>query len=160
MRLQCRHIIVVVVCALVLGPAARGMSTTEPNEVDRDRASFNQLVREIHQVNGQARTLMAYAVGQARRENGQVSLETKARLLSLRDRRDRLVARMLVISARHDWDIPDFKRRPARIKRTKEPADRVFGPIDVLIRRRLTREAHQIVEMVPLPVVSLERASR
>jgi hypothetical protein len=125
-------------------------------EVNADRALFDRLIRDIKSLDRQSTELMDEAVAQARGENGHVNFVTKARLLSLRDQRDRLHSRLLILSARHGWAVPLFRTRPARFVSAHESVDGVFGSIDILVERRLTVEALQIADMVRLPVVSLE----
>ena len=82
--------------------------------------------------------------------------ETKARLLSLRDERDRLFARMHVLSMRYGWEIPQFDKPTVQTSSRQEAQDSVFGAADAMIRQRFTAEAERIAGMVKLPVVSLE----
>ena len=45
---------------------------------------------------------------EARDNGGEASLETQARLLSLRDSRDRTMSRLIIVASRHAWDVPAF----------------------------------------------------
>ena len=103
---------------------------------------------------------MDRAMSEARDNDGKANPETKARLLSVRDERDRLMARMLILSMRHGWEIPDLDKPTVSKSSRQESEDSVFGAVDVLVNRRFTMEARRIVETLPLPVVSLESMSR
>ena len=168
--MKLKHSVVIALAAGLLVSAAHGMrpvdkqcaspTTTEPAHTHPDRQLFDRLARDMKQIDMQSSELMDKAVSAARRDSGHVTLETKARLLSMRDQRDRLHARLLILSARHDWAVPELKTRTVKITNAKEINDRVFSSIDVLVRRRLTLEAAHIVERVTLPVVSMEPGSR
>ena len=141
---------------LTLCVAGHGMRYVEPEPPDPDRVLFDRLADDVGRLEMQARQLSRSALRQARGEYGHVDMETKARLLSLRDRRDSLHARMLILSSRHGWVVPQLKRLPVKVTSVQESVDSVFGSIDVLVRRQLTDEALQIVERVHLPVVSMD----
>ena len=162
MKIQCTNIVAVLICIFVLGAAAHGMRPADADlpaqdkEAHADRVLFDRLVRDIKSLDGQSTKLMDVAVAQARAENGYVNFVTKARLLSLRDQRDRRHSRLLILSARHDWVVPTLRTRPARFASAQESVKSVFGSVDVLVQRELAIEALQIADMVRLPVVSLE----
>ena len=171
MKFHNQHVVIVLASSLLVS-AAHGMRPAEREqacppattvaqvESHPDRVLFDQLARDVKTIDLQSHKLMDQALTEARGDNGHVDFETKARLLSMRDQRDRLHARLLILSARHDWVVPAFKTRTTKITNTQETMDGVFGSIDVLVQRRLTLEAKHIVEMVPLPVVSMEAMPR
>lgn len=121
-----------------------------------DRVTMNRLTRQVRRLDRQTAELMDKAMAEARDSGGTASNETKARLLSLRDERDRLFSRMLILSMRHGWEIPDLDEPTATTSSRQEAEQSIFGSIDVLVRRRFAAEAVTIVHSVRLPVVSLE----
>jgi hypothetical protein len=126
-----------------------------PDSVQQDRALFNQLVRQMQRVNRDSESFMEQAMAEAREQDGQASLETKARLLSLRDQRDRILSRLLILSMRHGWEIPDLEPAAAKASSRREAEDSVFGSVDTLVKRRFAAEAQAIAVAARLPVVSI-----
>jgi hypothetical protein len=123
--------------------------------VQQDRALFNQLVRQMRRINRETDSAMDAAVAEARTQDGKANLETKARLLSLRDQRDRIYSRLLVLSMRHGWAIPDLDPDEKADASRREAEDSVFGSVDELVKRRFAAEAQAIAIATQLPVVSL-----
>ena len=84
---------------------------------------------------------MKQAMNEAREQDGQADVSTKARLLSLRDERDRLLSRLLILSMRHGWKIPQMNRVAAATSNRRAAEESVFGSVDVLVKRRFAAEA-------------------
>ena len=122
-----------------------------------DRATFNRLTQQIQRVDAEYAEAMRRAMDEARESSGSASTSTQADLLSLRDERDRLMNRLLLISVRHGWDIPDFNT-PATPE--AEPVvterDRIFAPAQDAIRSRFKEEARDIASHLSLPIISLQ----
>ena len=126
-----------------------------PSSEQADRALLYRLTRQVRRIDRETETLMKQAMAEARRTEGRANPETKARLLSLRDQRDRLFSRMLILSMRYGWEIPDFDKPTARDSSRRRAQDSVFGSIDRLVRRRFAADAKRIAGRLRLPVVSL-----
>ena len=140
-------------------PPATPLPTKESIEKS-DKALMNRLTRQVRRIDRETEKLMKRAMEEARGNGGQANPETKAELLSLRDERDRLFSRMLVLSMRHGWAIPDLDRSTAPTHERKQYEDAIFGSVDVLVQKRFTAEAQRIVAAVHLPVVSLPSMGR
>ena len=153
----------VLAVSLLGGPALAqpdGPATTRVGAEQVDRALLYRLIRQVRRIDRENEELMDRAMSEARDNDGKANPETKARLLSVRDERDRLMARMLILSMRHGWEIPDIDKPSVSTSSRQEAEDSVFGAVDVLVNRRFAMEARRIVATLPLPVVSLESMSR
>ncbi len=131
----------------------------ENSAEQEDRALMYRLIRQVRRIDRDTDKLMEQAMTEARENNGQANPETKAKLLSLRDERDRLFSRMLILSMRHGWEIPDLDRPTVKKSTRAEAEQSVFGAVDALVKARFTEEASKIAGMIRLPVVSLESQS-
>jgi len=152
-----RHLTLCIVCIIGLATTAYG----QDDGADRaDRSLFTRLTRQVQRIDRQSDELMDQAMEEARRGDGEAGLETKARLLSLRDERDRTISRMLVLSMRHGWALPDFSATTAKKTGSREAEEAVFGSVDVLVRRRFASEARLIADAMRFPVVSLGPLAR
>ncbi len=102
-----------IMCTLFIGPPARAQNTTPPavtSAEQADRALLYRLIRQVRRIDRDSEELMLQAMAEARNNGGSAEPETKARILSLRDERDRLFSRLLILSMRHGWEIPDFDK--------------------------------------------------
>lgn len=137
------------------------IADTRPDarEMAADKARYQNLMREIKAIEvDHARTLkQAMSETQA---TGAASLETKSRLLSLRDRRDRLIDRVTLIALRHGWKIPGTQMGQPAEQEMPEGQRRIFEPADQMIRDRFAKHARAIVARVPLPVIPIESERR
>ena len=156
---------VVLLATLLAGaeaPAAQdsGWGTPQAGTEKADRILLNRLVRQVRRIDRDNEELMDQAIAEARdSDDGKADPSTKARLLSLRDERDRLFSRMLILSMRHGWAIPPFDRPAVTRSNRQEAQDSVFGSIDVLVQRRFAEDAKRLARTLRLPVVSLESMS-
>ncbi len=152
-------LVLVAACPLLLCPLAAaqdhaGNPAAQSTE-KADKALLNRLIRQVRRIDRDTEELMDKAMSEARDGGGSAEPVTKAQLLSLRDERDRLFSRMLILSMRHGWAIPDIDK-PTVIKSSREEAEHsVFGSIDTLVNRRFAAEAKRIAATLPMPVVSL-----
>ena len=147
-----RHIVLVTMCM---------MATTVPclaaNVDERaDKRIYDRLIREIQQVYGNYNQLCSEAVAEARKNNGAASMETKARMLGLRDELDRKRLKILMISLRHNWKSPSFADGSSNaVVSIPDEKEEVFTPADRLIHEALAREAIKIASDVRLPVITI-----
>ena len=103
-----------------------------------DRSRYQSLLREIQSVEADYQKLQNQAFVEAKTK-GDASLETKSRLLALSDKRQRIMDRLLLLSLRHGWDIPD-PEMPA-VSGTPQVLDekqRIFAPADEIIKQNPT----------------------
>ena len=121
-----------------------------------DRAQLYRLVRQVRRIDRDSEQLMDQAMAEARGNGGSADPVTKVRMLSLRDQRDRLFSRLLILSMRHGWAIPDINTPTVSKSSRQEATDSVFGAIDTLVNRRFAAEARRIVATLPMPVISLK----
>jgi len=121
-----------------------------------DKALLNRLIRQVRRIDRDTEELMDKAMNEARNNGGSADPMTKAHLLSLRDERDRLFSRMLILSMRHGWAIPAIDKPIVSKSSRKEAEHSVFGAIDTLVNRRFAAEAKRIAATLPMPVVSLK----
>lgn len=124
-----------------------------------DKAMLYRLTRQVRRVDRDTEKLMDQAMAEAKENGGTASQQTKAKLLSLRDERDRALARLLILSMRYGWEIPAFDEPSVTTSSRQEAETSVFGAIDVLVQRRFAGEARRIAGTARLPVVSLESTS-
>lgn len=155
------------VTAMVLALAAAASTSfaaDDAKETGADRAVYNRLVRELRTSHAELKAAYDDALAEARAGDGKARDDTKAKILALRDEIDRKTTRLLMVSVRHGWDVPDFSSEAdKKAVRPPAPASRrsVFLPVDGQIRSMLAREAAQIAARVHLPVISFKgKASR
>ncbi len=159
--------IAVLTCSLFAAPPAMAQDAASPSQApvvqstaQADRAMLYRLVRQVRRIDRDSEQLMDQAMAEARTNGGSADPVTKARILSLRDQRDRLFSRMLILSMRHGWEIPDFDKPTVNASSRQESEQSVFGAIDVLVNRRFAADARRLAATLPLPVVSLASMAR
>ncbi|NOX55366.1 MAG: hypothetical protein GXP27_13200 [Planctomycetes bacterium] len=124
-----------------------------------DKVVFDRLVREMRQTHQKYAVAYQRAVTEARDNDGKATLETKAEILSLRDEIDRKTTRLLLIALRHGWEVPRFDvDNPGSPEPVTSQKERIFSPVDDLIRTAFAAEARQLAAKVRLPVVSIRAA--
>ena len=147
-----------IMCTLFIGPPARAQDTTPPavtSAEQADRALLYRLIRQVRRIDRDSEELMIQAMAEARNNGGSAEPDTKARILSLRDQRDRLFSRLLILSMRHGWEIPDFDKPTVSRSSRKEAEHSVFSAVDSMVNRRFAADAKRIAATLSLPVVSL-----
>ncbi len=147
-----------IMCTLFIGPPARAQNTTPPavtSAEQADRALLYRLIRQVRRIDRDSEELMLQAMAEARNNGGSAEPETKARILSLRDQRDRLFSRLLILSMRHGWEIPDFDKPTVSRSSRQEAQHSVFGAVDSMVNKRFAADARRIAATLSLPVVSL-----
>ncbi len=150
---------IAIACPLLLCPLAAAQSTSNPTMQATekvDRALLNRLIRQVRRIDRDTDEQMDKAMAEARNNGGSADRATKAQLLSLRDQRDRLFSRMLILSMRHGWEIPDLDKPTVTRSSRQEAEHSVFGAIDTLVYRRFAAEAKRMAATLPLPVISLK----
>ena len=165
--------VVTITCSLCAGAPAMAQDTASPSPEtgartgaavkagdQADRAQLYRLVRQVRRIDRDSEQLMEQAMAEARSNGGSADPVTKVRMLSLRDQRDRLFSRLLILSMRHGWEIPDFDKPTVNRSSRQESEQSVFGAIDVLVNRRFAADAMRLAATLPLPVVSLESMAR
>ena len=150
----------VLACPLLLCPLAAAQDNAAPPTAKitekADKALLNRLIRQVRRIDRNTDELMDKAMNEARNGGGSAEPVTKAHLLSLRDERDRLFSRMLILSMRYGWAIPDINTPTVSRSSRQEAEHSVFGAIDTLVNRRFAAEAKRIVATLPMPVISLK----
>ena len=101
-----RRIILLMIASQAFG-WGRALADIYPSarDIAADKVRYQNLCRDIKVIDADHAKAMKQAVSETEKD-GSASLETKSRLLSLRDRRDRLVDRVTLIALRHGWKIP------------------------------------------------------
>ncbi len=120
----------------------------------RDRATFNQLARQVRVAKSKLELAKKKGLEQAHHNNGRVDDGLKAEILSLRDEIERKTNRLELVALRHGWDMPDFANVTAAPRHKSETRAEVFGAADRIILSALYEEANHIASKVYLPVVS------
>jgi len=151
-------------------PAATAVAntTSRQQETTADRAVYNQLIQELRQDHLELTKVYRKAVQEARTNGGKADMETKAQVLSLRDRIDRKTTRLMLVAVRHGWSMPDFskeieeKPQAGQKDTVSAPSLReiLFAPVDAMIQETLTKEAMQLATNLPLPVVTYHPAKK
>ncbi len=121
-----------------------------------DQITYNRLLTQVNQLDHQYAAEMQNAMSIARQHGGEPDLETKARLLSIRDQRDRIMSRLTLLALRHGWDLPYGGSNGKSTAATPPPVphQEVFEAADHLIRARFKQEAARIARTVDLPMVA------
>ena len=143
----------VLAMVLVLSSSAGGQSEVTSHA---DLITYNRLLTQVKHIDQQYQRELANAMNTARKRDGEADLETKARLLSLRDQRDRVMSRMTMLALRHGWALPNSGADGAESAASAVPTphQEVFKGADHIIRARFEQEAAQIARAVELPLVA------
>lgn len=151
MRYTTLAIIIMAAISLTSAPASAQGSGERA-----DRVTFNRLIQQIQRVDANYAKAMQTGMEEARLSDGSASAATQSDLLSLRDQRDRLMNRLVLISVRHGWDIPDVNT-PTVQKHVAvvTEKDRIFAPARDAIKSRFKQEAIEIASKLTLPVISV-----
>ena len=142
--------------------AVLGVATMAPGQSDVkqqvDLISFNRLLTQIRQIDHEYDLTVRKGMREARDHGGKARVESLATLLSLRDRRDRVMARLTLLGLRHGWELPGSSA-PGDIRLIAPPSPRqeIFNPADRIIKERFAVEAQRIANALDLPVISLRR---
>lgn len=147
-----------IVCAILVALFAASAAHAQNQHDERsDRTVYNRLVQQFRQVDAEYAQAESQALHEARGNKGEPSLESQARLISLRDRRDRITDRIAVIALRWGWEVPTPQQaaqdNPARPRLSAR--DEVFEPARYIIQARFEDESRRIAREVVLPVISL-----
>ena len=121
---------------------------------DQDRAIYRRLSSEVRQIDRDYAQVLAKATNDARANGGEASRELQANMLALQERRDRTMSRLLLLSLRHNWELPDFET-PADAAGAKaaDPVSQLLEPARRVIRGRFVIEAKRIASGLVLPVI-------
>ena len=146
-----------VLCALWFAqPAAAGPAAG--NEEWADRSVYNRLLNEIRRTDAEYAQALGQAMGEAREGKGEASLQAQAKIIELRDKRDRLMNRCILLSVRHGWEMPKIGEPDPNPVAVSSAKDKVFEPATYIIKGRFAKEARQIAAALTLPVVSVDNA--
>lgn len=140
---------------LIASSAAFADSNPNSEDVRADKARYQSLLRDVRSVDADYSRTLQQALSETKAK-GNASLETKSRLLSLTDKRDRLINRITLIALRHGWEIPGSEPPDVNASPVPDDRQRVFEPADQMIRDRFARNARQIVSKIMLPVIPIE----
>ncbi len=139
------------------------MAGKKDDQTSADRATYSQLIRKLRKDHQALTNAWAKATQEARTNDGQATGATKARVLSLRDSLDRKTTRLLLISLRHGWDMPDFsaeQKNDGTIRQISTGKREIFAPVDAMVRSALAKEAVELASKVKLPVISLASSTK
>lgn len=155
-------------CLIACGAiaSATGVSLAQPagsagpaqSEVDAAKADFEAMRREILRIDSNISKQTAKALDEARTGGGQADPETVAQLLSMRDQRDRVFNRMLVLSTRYGFEMPNMSPESRAEENTRRPPTNPFEPLQAQLRSQIRAEAILLATSVRMPVISLDPA--
>lgn len=123
-----------------------------------DLVTYNQLMHQVRQLDRDYSRVMSKAMEVARSNNGKADQVTMAELLSLRDKRDRIMSRLTVLSLRYGWELPSSapgsssEATSSALPRAIQQQP-VFRPAEQLIQARFADEAGRIARRIRLPIV-------
>jgi hypothetical protein len=135
--------------------AALGQDNASPKDVEVDRGRYRQLLGEVRTLDFEYAKTLEQAVEETKKE-GKASLESKSQLIGLGEKRDRCVNRLILVSLRHGWDIPDLNIQNMTAAKIVSEKERIFQSADNMIRDRFAQEAKQIAGKIALPIISLQ----
>ena len=140
--------------------ASSVQAMTDQRDSITDKTKYRSLVREIRSVEMDYAKTQNQAVNEVKRD-GSASLDTKSSLQSIEGKRNRIMDRLLMLSLRYGWDIPD--RNMPIDKPVSDPADdrdRIFASADEIIKKKFVKEAREIAGRIKLPLISVKTAAR
>jgi hypothetical protein len=133
----------------------------DPNTAARQH--FEALADRLHEAKAEYERHFLQAVNEARQsEDDAARPDTKAKVLSARDRHDLILEQLMLMSARYGWAIPDPPAEDdahdgaaggdedANASAEDAKLDE-FGAVDVLLQRHFAQDAARIAATVALP---------
>ena len=151
--------ITIIMLAITVVPAGIGLAEGNTDQDKRaDKAVYNRLTGEIRRANAEYTRNYNRAVNEARNNDGKALAKTKAKIVALRDEVDRKTTRLLMVSLRHGWEVPNLAAETSTASSGSIAADykkQMFAAIDGKIQETLTGEAVKLAAGVHLPVISI-----
>ncbi len=151
--LPCIGLLLVTVLAAAPARAAQNESGRQT-----DLVNYNQLMHQVRQLDRDYSRVMAKAMDVARANNGKADQVSMAELLSIRDKRDRLMTQLTMVALRHGWELPSTApgSSEAEVSGAPRPPQQqaVFRPAEKLIQARFADEAGRIARRLRLPIVA------
>jgi len=132
-------------------------SNVDERSLQADKARYQRLLRDIQAIDSECNEVLEGAVAETKKY-GKASLELKSRLIGLRNKRDRCMNRLMLISLRHGWEMPDAKVQKvqnAADEMIKSEREQLFESADSMLKERFAQQARQIASKVILPVISM-----
>jgi len=123
-----------------------------------DRATFNTLIAQLRHLHHDYAKVLSIGMDEAR-DSGEASASSQANLLAIQAKIDRRNSRLILISVRHGWDIPDFKKSTVSTTvsdGSKTETDRIFAPAQHAFKSRFRQEAVEIASLIRLPIISIK----
>lgn len=156
---RAKFIIIIILAGVsVLCLPAYSDEAEEKKLLNADKARYRQLMRQIREIDSEYAGKLGEAVDESK-HSGDASLESKGELIELRDRRDRCMTRLMLISLRHGWEMPDVNHQnntSGRIVQSEK--ERLFQAADNMILDAYSRQAQQIGRGIALPIISSRSA--
>lgn len=131
------------------------------NDESRDRRTYERLLREVRTSHAEYEQTLSQAVAEARENEGDAKMGTKAKVLAARDELDRRMIRLSSVALRHGWEVPtiDELKSDTSTHIVRSDREQVFAPVDALVQQRFAQEAQRVAASVKLPVISLITAT-
>ena len=141
-------------CCLLLVAVLAGASGPDDARKQADHVKYNQLLHKVKQIDQDYARAVRRAMQVARTNDGKADLDSMATLLSLRDQRDRTMARLTMLAMRHGWPLPESSDTLGSSGVVKSnPKEPVFQPAQQIIKTRFAEEASRLSAAVDLPVL-------
>lgn len=116
----------------------------------RDQLLFKRLISqriELHQLYLQA---LEEGVNQLKKE-GEISLGVQDAILRHREEKDRIKRRLISLSLRHGWEIPELPETGLMAPQANLELEKVFQPARALVKARLRQKAASFIAHIELP---------
>ena len=151
-----KQVFILITGFLMIGvPAALADRSPDSKDETSDRMRYQKLMREMKSADAEYNKALKGAVLETERE-GKASLETKSRLMSLANKRDRLVNRIMLLALRHGWAMPGTERPQEESDGVPDERQRIFEPADRMIKERFARDTRRIAAKIALPLISIQ----
>jgi thiamine pyrophosphate-dependent acetolactate synthase large subunit-like protein len=146
-------------CTLLAALLA-GAGPDEDSRTQQDHVTYNQLTARVRQIDQEYARAVRKAMQTARKGDGKADLNSMAQVLSLRDQRDRAMARLTILATRHGWELPESSESlEAPADAMVESSQPVFQGAQQIIQSRFESEAGRISRRINLPVVRPSQAA-
>lgn len=143
--------LVIMVCT-----AVSAENNVDRKSVGADKARYQKLLRQIQDIDSEYGKILAQAVDQTKND-GKASLELKSQLITLRERRDRCINRLMLISLRHGWKMPTPNMQSVTDTKVPSEKEQLFESADKMIQEKFAQEAQRIADAIALPIISLRK---
>jgi len=141
---------IIFLMVMVLGGVSVSVPASYANS-ERDRYVFERLLDERAEVYRQYTNALARGKKEYKK-TGDVKLDTRNDILTLRSRKDSIETRLITVAFRHGWEVPELDEKTKSMDLKAKELERVFGVAKILVQGELRKDVNLFTSGMDLPV--------